>query len=834
MKPEGAGQDRAPGIGEHRERVEELVAAYLLMEEEGRAPLLDSYLAQHPRYAEELARLLSEGTPLRGGLTPGAITGAGGAGGLQPGSLIDHYELLELVAVGGGGTVYRARDTREGHLVALKVFHMPRDRETAEAFRREADLLRRTDLVGVIGVYELGESGSHGYLATKWIEGRTLGELAAEVESPGHHLHDHRERARLVARLARALQALHGYGILHRDIKPSNILVDRTGEPVLIDFGIARLAAAEAEEDGGPSGTPRYMPPEVLEGGSWTPRSEVYALGLCLYELVTGTRAFMQEDAGSLHRQISKGSLLPPDKVDPAVPPSLAAIVLRACAREPGRRHGSMEALAADLERFAVGRAPEAATLAWSRPLQRVLIRHRRLVAPAAAALAVALLVGGVVLGAGILEQARLARHREVLAPWVWAPREVLPGDLEPLMDSARVLAAGTEDSVERLQCAWFPYTQGRYTKAASFLGSASGDEPPAMVLFRDHLDMLIEELRPQGPEMMEMQILPGLLPGPGSYPEVVEVEDVEPVQLQDRETEDGLPATSLAVSERRRRWLLAPPPAERVTAMLAEADTSTPLAALLEAHLRWRAMPADLEPEEAAPWVAAIRRAGTRAVAGGLSWGRFPRAAATLRYGEAPAARKDLEVMLTLRGDCPAVVYMAALARAACGAPGCGRLLSRAVELFTREGSVPGQVFGWWAVVERREGRPGRVRAALEAWREARGGMSWQERVLPLVIEARLEADAGRMDRARGLLERAIEERPFYALPLRVMARMSRDAGSKEEARRLFHRAMGCKQQWPATVGDWLRGDYWGLRPYSRKTVFTTRYDQAADTQPR
>jgi eukaryotic-like serine/threonine-protein kinase len=253
--------------------------------------------------------------------------------GLTPGALFaDRYQVEELIGRGGMGAVYRARDLSLGETIALKVLGLGADAPPIAVlrFRQEVKLARRVTHPNVARVYDIGEHEGLFYLTMEFIEGSTLREILTREHrlSPG--------RAAAVGRvIASALHAAHIAGIVHRDIKPTNVIIDRTGKVVLTDFGIARKITEESELTVGVIGTPQYMAPEQVEGGPVDARTDLYALGLCLYEMLTGERA-----SGKL-ANIARGL------VRAGTPTELVKLTLSCIEHEPEVRPGS----AAEVER---------------------------------------------------------------------------------------------------------------------------------------------------------------------------------------------------------------------------------------------------------------------------------------------------------------------------------------------------------------------------------------------------------------------------------------------------------------------------------------------------
>lgn len=247
------------------------------------------------------------------------------------------YTLLRLVGRGGMGAVYQARDTMVGDIVALKTLELGGNADALERFRREVRLARRVSHPNVARTFDLGEYGSRAFLTMEFIEGEDLqARLAREKKmTPVCAVHT-------VLAVCEGLSAAHAAGVVHRDLKPANIIIDRTGRVVLTDFGIARAAAEESSSRTvGTVGTPLYMAPEQIMGGPVTERTDLYAVGLLLYELLVGAPAF----AGDTPMAAAFARLreAPPDprQREPQAPEVLAELVLHCLAREPAERPAS-------------------------------------------------------------------------------------------------------------------------------------------------------------------------------------------------------------------------------------------------------------------------------------------------------------------------------------------------------------------------------------------------------------------------------------------------------------------------------------------------------------
>jgi serine/threonine protein kinase len=276
------------------------------------------------------------------------------------------------------GVVYKARQVGLDRVVALKVIlagQFAGDRERAR-FRAEALAGARLSHPNVVQVHEVGEHQGHPYLALEYVEGGTLsdrlraGPLAA------------RPAAELVERLARAVQAAHEKGVVHRDLKPANVLLTRDGTPKVTDFGLAkRLDAQTATEAGAILGTPAYMAPEQAGGNTAEvgPAVDVWALGVVLYECLTGRPPFQGPTATDTIRRVLSDELAPPRQLAPSVPRDLDTICLKCLRKGPAQRYATAAELADDLQRFLQGEPIRARPLGSSERAWRLARRHSAL-----------------------------------------------------------------------------------------------------------------------------------------------------------------------------------------------------------------------------------------------------------------------------------------------------------------------------------------------------------------------------------------------------------------------------------------------------------------------
>jgi serine/threonine protein kinase/predicted Zn-dependent protease len=404
--------------------LDDVVVAYLEAVESGQTPDAPQWLARYPELAAELAEFFADQQKVRCWTEPlravasGATPAAADPNRTTPegirvvtvvpaGSFGD-YELLEEIARGGMGVVFKARQLSLNRTVALKMilageFASPAD---VQRFHTEAENAAVLDHPHIVPIYEVGEHDGQHYFSMKLIAGGSL----------AHHMDqfagDHGAAARLLAVVARAVHHAHQHGILHRDLKPANILLDADGQPHVTDFGLAKRFEGDSglTQSGAIVGTPSYVPPEQAAARrDLTTAADVYSLGAILYELLTGRPPFRAETPMGTLLQVMEQEPARPRALNPRVDRDLETVCLKCLQKNPRQRYGSAEALADDLERFLAGEPIRArrATL-WERG--RKWVRRR----PAAAALVAvtALAVLGLVTS-GLLYQDHLLRAAE-------------------------------------------------------------------------------------------------------------------------------------------------------------------------------------------------------------------------------------------------------------------------------------------------------------------------------------------------------------------------------------------------------------------------------------
>ncbi len=369
--------DEPSGSTNRDQQVNDIIAAYLEAVDTGQAPDRLEWLRQYPEYAAELEAFFADyaqvdrmAEPLRAAvgvksgspLQPVAVSGGGvptgdsaQAASLPVGTKVRYfgdYELLDEIARGGMGIVYKARQMSLNRRVALKMILAGQLASAAdvERFHREAESAANLQHPNIVAIHEVGLHAGQHYFSMEYVEGQNLAVMARENPLPVLRA------AHYLKTIAEAVHYAHSEGILHRDLKPANVLIDRFGKPRITDFGLAKKITSDSELTASNQvlGTPSYMPPEQVLGrqAEVGPASDVYSLGAILYELLTGRPPFRGETNADTFTQVLQNEPITPRLLNPTTPRDMETIVLKCLEKEPAQRYVSAEALADDLGHF--------------------------------------------------------------------------------------------------------------------------------------------------------------------------------------------------------------------------------------------------------------------------------------------------------------------------------------------------------------------------------------------------------------------------------------------------------------------------------------------------
>src|SRR5579864_2845627 len=259
---------------------------------------------------------------------------------------LGRYEILEPIGLGASSTVFKARDTLIGRIVAIKTLQAGlNDDAWRERFMAEARIIGQLSHPRIVKLHDVGidETSGSPYLVMEFVVGQTLEKHIAAKKPELQQVYS------WGAALARALAYAHEQGIIHGDIKPANIMINQDGRVMLTDFGIARFAA-HVTQAGGLRGTPAYLSPEQIEGNPTDGRSDLFSLGIVLYQLATGQRPFQGDSLEAVCAQILKARITPPTKVNPMLPRAFDGVVARCLARNPKDRYANGDILSTALE----------------------------------------------------------------------------------------------------------------------------------------------------------------------------------------------------------------------------------------------------------------------------------------------------------------------------------------------------------------------------------------------------------------------------------------------------------------------------------------------------
>lgn len=345
---------------------------------------------------------------------------------LKTGVTLGPYEIVTQIGAGGMGVVYRARDKRLERDVAIKIFPpgVQIDEAARRRFRKEALALAKLNHPNIATVYDVGEQNGTDYLVMEYVAGQPLSERLKSGPLPAG------EALSLAEDVTEALEEAHGQGIVHRDLKPANIIVTAKGHAKVLDFGLAKLLAIEGAQDAtlsfgetvGPVGTPYYMSPEQAACGAIDDRTDLWSLGVVLYESLTGKRPFEGDGGLGVLRAIAQQSPKPVRELRADVPKQLERIVTRALEKDVSKRYQSAEQMSRDLSSALLQ-----ITALVAAPAPRELRLALRYAVPIAVAIAVSI-------GSGAWLYHRSAQRQ-------WAREQAIP-EIANLQDNHKALAA--------------------------------------------------------------------------------------------------------------------------------------------------------------------------------------------------------------------------------------------------------------------------------------------------------------------------------------------------------------------------------------------------------
>ncbi len=353
-----------------------------------------------------------------------------GGGGRLP-ETFGRYRILARIAKGGMGVVYKAEDPELQRTIALKVLMAGEgvDETSLKRFLLEARAAARLRHPNIVPVHEVGEIGGTHYFTMDFIEGPSLGRLLDRKKVPVRRV------VEWLRTICYAVDFAHRKGIVHRDLKPQNILVDAEGRPCVTDFGLAKdlTATTALSLTGAIFGTPEYMSPEQAQGRTHAidRRTDVYSMGIVLYEAVTGQRPFHGKTMYDTIQSVVRDEPARPRTLKPVLDVDLETIILRCLEKDPAGRYASMADLATDLERYLAGEEIAARPLSAPR---RLLRRVRRSPALLALAIGVPLLLGALIVGGALVARGDLVRTVE---------RAVATGDPDAAAAALRLLETG-------------------------------------------------------------------------------------------------------------------------------------------------------------------------------------------------------------------------------------------------------------------------------------------------------------------------------------------------------------------------------------------------------
>ncbi len=388
------------------------------------------------------------------------------------------YELLEQIAVGGMGVVFKARQVSLNRIVAVKMIRAGQLAREADIrrFRTEAEAAANLKHPRIVAIHEVGEHEGRHFFSMDFIEGRTLAELVR------NHPLEPARAARLMQTIAEAIAYAHQRGVLHRDLKPPNVMIDAQDEPHVTDFGLAKMLKGDSEltQTGAVMGSPSYMSPEQARGrgDEVSERSDVYALGAMLYELLTTRPPFLAATPLETMKLVVERDPASPRVLNPALPRDLETICLKCLEKEPARRYASAGALAEDLQRWQRHEPIHARPTSVGEHVAKWATRHPS----RAALLALSLLAPAIIIILLVTNERRVTRERDRALGEAQRAQDARAETRQSLYASDMLLAQhaldeGNLSSARSHVLAWKPARAGTTTNALGTNSTTTAEE---------------------------------------------------------------------------------------------------------------------------------------------------------------------------------------------------------------------------------------------------------------------------------------------------------------------------------------------------------------------